>query len=130
MLRITAYVYRFINRGHESALLTTEEIENSEKFWIKIAQRGIDIEEEQNNLEQKDGIYYIAGRIIGYNPILIPRIHPLAKSLVMNAHMKTLHGGVSTIMAHIRKRFWSTRKECCSQLRTVQKISCKTVRAS
>ena len=106
MLRITAYVFRFFRRAQGEDSLSTEEIENSEMFWIKYAQRSINIDEEQNNLENRDGIYYIAGRILGYNPILIPRVHPLAKSLVINAHKKTLHGGASTIMAHIRKRFW------------------------
>ena len=43
---------------------------------------------------------------MGYNPILIPRVHPLARSLVINAHRKTLHGGASTIMAYVRKKFW------------------------
>ena len=106
MLRITAYVFRFIRPARGEASLSTEEIKNAEIFWIKYAQRSINMEEEQNNLETKDGIYYIVGRILGYNPILIPRVHPLAKSLVINAHRKTLHGGASTIMAHIRKRFW------------------------
>ena len=64
------------------------------------------MEEESNNLEEKDGIYYIAGRIVGYNPIFIPREHALAKSLVINAHRKTLHGGASSIMADVRKKFW------------------------
>ena len=86
--------------------MTTEEIERAEQFWIKLAQKDINMEVEQNNLEKRDGIYYIVGRILGYHPIFIPRTHLLAKSLVISAHKKTLHGGASTIIAHIRKRFW------------------------
>ena len=115
MLRITAYIYRFVRREHNKETLNACEIQNAEKFWIKEAQKEIDFEKEANLLQSDDGMYKITGRIQGYNPILIPRSHPLAKSLVCNAHRKTLHGGASIIICELRKRFW------IPQLRTIAK---------
>ena len=106
ILRITAYVYRFIYRTHENDTLTPEEIQNAEKFWIKHAQKSIDFDSDYNLKKTVDGIYLISGRIRGYSPILIPKVHPIAKSLVQNAHRKTLHGGAAAIICEVRKRFW------------------------
>ena len=107
LLRITAYVYRFIYRTHDQDTLTPDEIQNAEKYWIKHAQKSIDhLSNEQNLMKSEDGIFLISGRIRGYNPIFIPKLHPLAKVLVENAHRKTLHGGAATIICEIRKRFW------------------------
>ena len=86
ILRITAYVYRFIHRTHENNTLTSEEIQDAEKCWIRHAQKSIDFDSEQNLKKTVDGIYLISGRIRGYSPILIPKVHPIAKCLVQNAH--------------------------------------------
>ena len=53
MLRITTYVFRFIYRRQNSNLLTTDEIEKAEKFWICLAQQSIDLEKDQNDLEER-----------------------------------------------------------------------------
>ena len=106
ILRITAYIYRFIHRTHANDTLTSEEIQDAEKCWIRHAQKSIDFDREQNLKKIVDGIYLISGRIRSYSPILIPKVHPIAKCLVQNAHRKTLHGGAAAIICEIRKRFW------------------------
>ena len=63
MLRITAYVYRVIRRIRDNQPLSTEEIKNAEKYWIKYAQRGLNPNDEQNILKNDDDIYLISGRI-------------------------------------------------------------------
>ena len=37
---------------------------------------------------------------------LIPQNSHLARQVVSNAHLSTLHGGTTQVMAHIRTRFW------------------------
>ena len=115
MMRITAYLFRFAYQNNNKGVLTADEIENAEKFWIKQAQKAITPIEKEGLLKRKDGIYEISGRIKNYHPIFIPRLHPFAKSLVQNSHRKTLHGGAQSIICEIRKRFW------IAQLRTIAK---------
>ena len=65
------------------------------------------VDREQLNLQENNvGILECRGRIIGEYPVYIPDIHPFATSLVREAHITTVHGGVGLTMAKVRERYW------------------------
>ncbi len=49
------------------------------------------------------------GRILGYNPIFIPRNGTLGRQIVRDIHEGIGHGGVSSTIAKTRDRFWIPR---------------------
>ena len=46
------------------------------------------------------------GRIQGEYPIFVPRESKLAEKLVEEAHIQTIHGGVTLTMAKVRSKYW------------------------
>ena len=65
------------------------------------------VDREQLNLQENNvGILECRGRIIREYPVYIPDIHPFATSLVREAHIRTVHGGVGLTMAKVRERYW------------------------
>ena len=93
--------------------LTTEEISNREKCWLKRAQSDVvnttKFSEDQLRLnlqENNDGLFECRGRIQGEYPIYVPGDHVLARKLMEEVHLKTLHGGVGMTMAGIREKYW------------------------
>ena len=93
--------------------LTTEEISTREKFCLKRAQSDVvnttKFSEDQLRLnlqKNKDGLFECRGRIQGEYPIYVPCDHVLARNLVEEVHLRTLHGGVGMTMAGIREKYW------------------------
>ena len=60
----------------------------------------------------EEGLYQCFGRIQGENPIFIPKESVLGQKLVEEAHILTIHEGVTLTMAEIRSGHWipSTRQ--------------------
>lgn len=118
-LRITSWIRRFIInlRGHkQSGPLTTDEIEQQMEHWVKSTQEqhvndpDFNSDRERLNLRKNDArIYECHGRITGEFPIYLPTKSILAEKLVTDAHLQTLHGGVSLTMAKIREKWWVPR---------------------
>ena len=140
--RITAWLLRFSNNSlkqkqQRSGPLTTEELEESTTTWIKRIQnehsKDTKVEDDKARLlleENQSGILVCKGRMQGDHPIYIPPDNDFAEKLVMNAHLKTLHGGVTSTMTHIREKYWiprlrqlvkRVRKSCygCKRFQTV-----------
>ena len=118
-IRIMAWVIRALfnlvsnKKQRKIGPLTTEEISNREKFWLKRAQSDVvnttKFSEDQLRLnlqENNDGLFECRGRIQGEYPIYVPGDHVLARKLVEEVHLKTLHGGVGMTMAGIREKYW------------------------
>ena len=62
------------------------------------------------NLQRNDeGVYVCQGRIQGDYPVYLPSKHVLFEMVLKQAHMKTLHGGVSLIMSKVREEFWTPK---------------------
>lgn len=40
------------------------------------------------------------------NPIILPKNSHLSQLIVLDAHRKTHHSGISAVLAHIRRRYW------------------------
>ena len=69
--------------------------------------KNFEISRQQLNLKMnQEGIYECHGRILGDYPVFIPNKSLLAEKLVQEAHLQTIHGGVTLTMARIRDQYW------------------------
>ena len=96
--------------------LTTEEIEMQRHLWLKQAQDKSKRDKQfkdhcvQLNLEENaDGLLECQGLIQGDYSIYLPDSHPVAEKMVAEAHISTLHGGVSLTMTKIHEKYWVPR---------------------
>ncbi|CAB4008477.1 Hypothetical predicted protein [Paramuricea clavata] len=126
VLRIGAWVRRFILNckrqpaEREKGPINSREVQQQREWWIRRAQDAVKhdarylADRERLNLQENNlGILECRGRIIGEYPIYIPDFHPFASSLVREAHLSTLHGGVSTTMAKCCSSSYVTHKRHC-----------------
>ena len=131
LLRITAFIRRFVENCSKEIRtkgpLTSEEIQQAEVVWIRLAQSTINSEEFQ--LKKDDsGIFRCYGRVSFYHPIFIPNEHPLARKIVERYHNSTLHGGVQTTMSKVRERFWIPKLRKLVKSIKYQCLRCKMVK--
>ena len=123
-LRVCAWVNRFLTNCRKAiderkiGPLTTQEIQHQELWWIKKTQQ----EDLSTNTEQfqrdrvqfniqknGEGVLECRGRIEGQYPIFLPDTATYTKALVFQAHLDTLHGGVTLTMAKLREQDWIPR---------------------
>ena len=114
-LRIISWIFRFLNncrRTKQGGPLTTSEIEQRKKFWIKKEQQPVQhsekfkINEKRLDLQQNiEGIYICKGRIKGVYPIYLPNESLLSEKIIFAAHKNTLRGGVLMTMTNVRSTF-------------------------
>ena len=100
-------------RRKTKGVLTTNEINHAETFWIKLVQEEATKEENHSAIASKlgleadeKGVLRCKGRIIGEHPVYLPRNHRFSSLVVSDAHERTLHGGVGLTMAKIRQQWW------------------------
>eukprot|EP00795_Rhopilema_esculentum_P008342 gene8342-14309_t len=109
-LRITALVLRFVTncrrQEKQTGMLTAEEIESAEMFWIREVQQAKEIRPDVPLKKDPLGIWRCHGRVPDYNPIFLPRSNTYVERLIEQCHRRMLHGGVSVTMSCIRERFW------------------------
>ena len=119
-LRVCAWMMRFARNARTSKAnrkrgpLTTEEIEKQKLFWLlRVQTRGAEnIEKDrlQLNLQRnQDGVLECRGRLQGFYPLYIPDSTTFAEKFVQQAHLATLHGGVSLTMSKVREQHWIPR---------------------
>ena len=109
LIRITAYVLRFVEHCRKKTkvtclALTNQETDEAEKLWIRRAQTTGNLTTTIDLKKGEDGILRCDGRIPNYNPIFLPRSHQLVKLIIQACHRKMLHGGVSVTMSKVRER--------------------------
>ena len=128
LLRVTAYVYRFINNCRKTVdsrrgELQLEELQDAEKFWIKLSQNELKSDNKFGQIYKQLRIYRddqdilrAKGRLEKSSlpfdqkfPIVLPAEGYFVELLVSDAHWKILHGGVNDTMAFLRERFWVLR---------------------
>ena len=128
LLRVTAYVLRFINNCRKHAEkkvgeLEAEEIQRSETFWVILTQKEFKSERKFEQVskqlriyEDHKGVLRAQGRLekakLHINrifPIVLPDRGHFIELLVRDAHFKVMHGGVNDTMAFLRERFWVLR---------------------
>ena len=108
MLRIGAWMQRFIRNcrspsaDREYGPLKTNEIELQTIWWVERVQQEADKRGELEcvkvvlNLQAIDtGVLECRGRIAGECPIFLPENSVFARKVVEQAHLATLHSGVT-----------------------------------
>lgn len=123
-LRVCAWINRFLTNcrkaidERKTGPLTTQEIQHQELWWIKKTQQeALSTNTEQfqrdrvqfNIQKNGEGVLECRGRIEGQYPIFLPDTASYTKALVFQAHLDTLHGGVTLTMAKLREQYWIPR---------------------
>lgn len=159
LIRVVAYWQRFINNSRSNGtkragILCVPELRASMIQCIRMVQRAeFDSEirclASGGQLSNKscvasltpyidgDGILRVGGRLSksclppqGKFPIILPQKSHFTNLLISRAHQNTLHGGMSLMMANLRREFWiigmrkSVRK-CVHQCNTCYRYRCQ-----
>ena len=128
LLRVTAYVMRFVNnirrkianRERKTDDLEIEEINEARNLFIKTDQLSIkrdkDFENLKHNLgvfEDEQGILRCGGRLENAplpfetkHPILLSRESEFTRLLISNAHEIVKHNGVRETLSQLRTQYW------------------------
>ena len=122
VVRVGAWVTRFVTNlrvregERTTGPLTTKETQKQITFWVKKAQARHETssvfqeDKLQLNLQRnKEDIYECRGRLQGMYPTYLPDQDQFTEKLVMNAHIRTLHGGVGLTMTKLRETYWIPR---------------------
>ena len=130
LVRVTAYVFRFIHKLRKNHLpnekeemdyfnnLTKREMELAENYWLEHAQKSID--ETERNFEKytpfidENGLKRISGRIqqsdiFDYDrkhPILLPYDSRVSKLILEEIHKRLHHPGHNRVLSESRDKFW------------------------
>ena len=127
LLRITAYVMRFIDILRQviatSTLeLTASELARAERLWIIESQKCLKEDgnfltwQRQFGLYLEDKVWRCKGRLgnadLPYQakyPILLHKSHHLSLLIVRDAHNRVMHNGVKETLTEIRSKYWIIR---------------------
>ena len=155
LLRVTAYVLRFINNCRRKSYsrkisgLGAQELQGAEKMWLRSCQ-SITYHDEIANLQSKkgrlpmvkqlrlfldsEGYIRCGGKIhnapvaeLAKFPYLLPGKHHLTRLIIQDAHERLLHAGVSATVTHLRQKYWivSIRQNTKTVLRKC--VTCRKV---
>lgn len=121
-LCICAWISRFLANCKNSkptrleGPLTTEEIKCQEVWWTKRSQaeatcaNNFQADKLQLNLQPRNsGILECRGRIVGAYPTYLPDDNLFTFKFVQQAHLSTIHGGVTLTMTKVRETHWVPR---------------------
>ena len=123
LLRVTAYVLRFVKNCKDRCIntkeLTAEELDEAEIVWIRDMQTQIDkkksssVEKHLDTFIDKDKIIRCQGRLKNScltfetrHPILLPREHHITSLIIWECHKNVLHNGTNQTLQELRTRFW------------------------
>ena len=136
LFRITAICQRVLARMRkhpQSSLtipLTTQEIDNARFFWIKHIQNSSFGQEKRllssgQSLPKSHslarltpfldatGLLRIGGRLQASllppnakHPLILPRKSPLTSLIILDSHLRTMHGGTQLTLNYIRNNYW------------------------
>ena len=132
LLRVTAYVLKFINLlqhkiGRLTAPLTKNltaaDVAEVKRLWLRESQRTLPEEKQFEAWKRqfglfidKDGLYRCQGRlsnadltISAKHPILLPKKHHLTVLLVKHSHKRVMHNGVKETLTELRTEYWIVR---------------------
>ena len=141
LLRVTAYVLRFIdnikNQSQKNTEpLTVSEIDRAQRLWIQSAQQQI-FSNEIINLKSKsatrlplvrqfrlqldnEGLVFCGGRIHNAPmsnstkfPYLLPRRHKITDLIIYDTHKKHFHAGTNSTVTYIRQKYWIPAARQC-----------------
>ena len=147
LVRVTAWVLKMkknllakIKPTNDIAVeesLTPEELEKSRIFWIKEAQKGLEVRVKANELktlspfEDKEGIIRVGGRtdnaLVSYetrHPALLPYGHRISRLITEEVHQQG-HTGVATTAAKIRRMYWIVRVHDLAKIIKSKCVTCR-----
>ncbi|XP_071171200.1 uncharacterized protein [Mytilus edulis] len=153
LLRITAYMYRFINNCRNNDKLTgnlsVNEIQTASTSWIRDSQlrKYPDVIESLNNKSEKNAlvkqlrlymdklnIIRCGGRINNAPidesakfPVLIPNKDRLCKLIVMDAHARNFHSGLESTVTFIRQSYWFPSIRQCVKSILRNCVTCRKI---
>ena len=115
-LRVLSWVSRFLSNSRKHRLtgsLTTNELLKQRKLIMKKVQlqctdtETFKINRKQLNVKvNEEGFYQCFGRMQDEHPIFISKDSILSEKLVKEAHILTIHRGVTLTMIKIRSEYW------------------------
>jgi len=128
LLRITAYVIRFINilrskvgrlcMTESGSQLTAPELSRAERLWINKLQRSFTKEpafqtwKQQFGLFSEDGVWRCKGRLSNADiphatkhPTLLPKNHHVTSLIIWDCHNRVMHNGVKETLCELRSRY-------------------------
>ncbi|XP_054717257.1 uncharacterized protein LOC129226651 [Uloborus diversus] len=134
LLRVTAFVFRFIhnarNTSKNKGALETDELKLSEEYWIKETQKEaywleiVDLERSQkvsdsskirslvpfldprNILRIKRRLDESEFSLDEKQPIILPKNSKFSELLILHEHTKNFHIGVTATLVMLRRKFW------------------------
>ena len=106
---------RYKHNSKSSMEVTAEDIEEAENWWIKEAQRGIDVKKliKLRPVSER-GIILVGGRTERWMQatwnqerfVLLPKKHPISSLIIHFEHNQSGHLGVATTIAKVRSKYW------------------------
>ncbi|XP_068757561.1 uncharacterized protein [Montipora capricornis] len=113
LLRISAYVLRFINKlksnpSHSASKpvkkLSASEINEAETYWTKSVQAN-----DKGVLRYKGRLNNADIPTTSKNPILLPSKNDFVSLLIKDVHVKVKHNGVRDTLTTLRENYWVLR---------------------
>ena len=145
LLRVTAYVLRFIRncrnkvRGNQEEL-SVDEINDAEIIIIREAQGSFD-EDHLKKIENTLGTFVDSNMLIrcegrlknsslpfdSRHPILMPRHHKITSLLILSCHDKVMHNGTKETLAELCSRFWIIKGRQVVKMILRKCVNCKRI---
>ena len=154
LLRITAYMLRFINKLRKVAVAdnnfccycTAEEIDDAQMLWVKENQKllkkceNYDQKVDQLNiLADEKGVLRAHGRMKNAclpfearAPIVLFKNHNLGRLIVEHCHLKVMHNRIKQTVVEIRSRYYISKirqfvKKCLHECIVCKKINSRPI---
>lgn len=137
LFRVTAWIMRYVHKlrhtSNATGSLTTVELDEAEKYWIRQAQRE-DLQREIECTEKNerfpsdsplrdipvfidnDGVLRVMGRLQQsakpypeQHPIVLTSRHHLGELIARRSHIQVLHGGVRDTLVQLREKYYVVR---------------------
>ncbi|XP_013199061.2 uncharacterized protein LOC106141973 [Amyelois transitella] len=149
VIRVLAWVRRFLRRSHQESYLTLTELREAKIKIIKRIQE-IEFSEEITSLKDsqrltsrskllnltpfldEQGVLRVGGRLKNArisadmkNPIIIPYASRLTQLIIDDAYKVTLHGGARVTLALIRQKYWLISGNRATKKHIRQCVTCK-----
>ena len=135
LLRVTAFVIRFLKNIQRrlkkeatiAGMLSSEEMQDAEKYWIRVAQRVLESQEDFKRKSMQFGMYRDAEDVIRCRsrmtnadleesskmPIALPHDHWLSNLIVRDSHERVFHNGVGETVSLVKTKYFIPR---CRQI--------------
>ena len=151
LLRVTAYIFRFIHNCRSEtnrktfSCLSTNEIRHSVLVWIRNTQnttynfgdkpnKRSSIVRQLKLFKDDNEIFRCGGRIHNASlsentkfPYLLPSKHNFTNLVIRDSHCNHLHSGLNSTVTHLRQSYWIPRIRQCVKTVLRKCVTCRKV---